>query len=312
MSLDGTDNMTKDTPSVGPQVDADILGALRQSTEYSIDGDERLSDFFSEVHEGCAETLASFVGTNVTGGERSVEMLKVDLTADIAGDSSKIFSKTLADDEKILFVFSLDQSDFKRILHLVLSGKVDEEKLQADNPLSGAESKLLTRVFNVLGEFLYEKFEILADRGVPRKPVKISAETFSALSELEEFTKVTMNFVAGEFKFSIDMAVPFEVLSKPPSIDVSADELQANNKAERIWKEVLRNSVETLPVGLEAELLSTDISLNEISRLVVGDMINVSFGQEPILVNYDDGVKAFMARTELHGSQLLLRVSSGA
>lgn len=312
MSFDGTDNLNENALGADPEFDADILGALRQNTEYSIDDDERLSDLFVEVQEGCAEALTNFIGTNVVAGERSVEMLNVDLKADIGTDSGKLFGKTLADEEQILFVFSLAQADFKRLLHLVLSGKVDEEKLNAEKPLSGAENKLLVRVYNLLGEFLFEKHEILAARGVPRKPEKITEETFLALRELEQFTNVTMNFVAGEFKFSIDLAVPFDLISTPPVADISADDMQEKNREERIWKEALRNSVETLPVGLEAELLSTDISLNEISRLVVGDMINVSFGQEPIVVNYADGVKAFVARTELHGSQLLLRVSSGA
>lgn len=312
MSFDGNDNMKQGISGSGPDFDADILNALRQSAEYSIDSDDRLSGFFADLHEGCAETLANFIGEKVVTSERSVEMLKFDLTADITADSGELFCKVQGDDGKILFVYSIAQSDFKRLLHLVLSGKIDEGNLRADKLLSPAESKLLVRVFNLFSEFLFGKFEVLAARGVPRNPLIINGQTYAALTELEEFSKVKMNFVAGEFKFLIDMAVPFEMISTPPAVVFTPSEIQEKNKSERIWKEMLRNSIESLPIELEAELISADMSLNEISRLEVGDMLNISFGQKPIRVNYEDGDKAFMTRAELNGSQLLLRVSSGA
>lgn len=312
MSLDNTNNTSDYSSGYNPEIDADILGALRQSAEYSVEDDERISEFFSEIQEGCAETLSNFIGTDVAAAERSIEMLKVELNADIGRNSDKLFGKIIGDDEQIVFVFSLVQADFKRLLHLVLSGEIDETKLNAEKPLSVAESKLLLRVFNLLSEFLFEKFEVLAGRGVPRHAEKITSETFLALTELEEFTKVCMDFGVGKFEFSIDMAVPFALINTPPSVSITPTELQEKNKNERVWKETLRHSIETLPVSLEAELISADMSLNEISRLVVGDRLNISFGHKPILINYADGVKAFSTRAELHGSQFLLRVSSGA
>lgn len=312
VSLDGINNPTDYISGPNPEVDADILGILRQSAEYSIGDDDRISDFFGDVQEECAETLSRFIGVDVATAASSVEMLKVELNSDLGADSNMLFGRIQGDEEQIIFVFSLAQPDFKRLLHLVLSGKIDEDKLNAEKLLSAAENKLLLRVFNLLSEFLFEKFEALANRGVPRHPEKISRETFLALSELEVFAKVTMGFVIGKFNFSIDLAVPFELISTPPSVAVSPTELQEKNKNERVWKETLRHSIETLPVGLEVELISADMSLNEISRLVVGDKLNISFGHKPIRINYANGVKAFSTLAELHGSQFLLRVSSGA
>lgn len=312
VSDDSNDTMKQGISGPSAEFDADILSALRQSAQYSIDDDDRLLEFFAALHEGCAETLAEFIGAKVEASECDVEMVKVDLNSELTSGNSDLFCKVLGDEEKILFVYSMEQSDFKRLLHLVLSGNIDEAKLKADKPLSSAENKLLVRMFNLFSEFLYGKFEMLAGRGVPRNPENIKAQTFVALTELEEFSKVTMNFVAGKFKFSVNMAIPFEMISAPPAQNYSLDEVQAKNKSERIWKETLRNSVETLPVELEAELISADMSLNDISRLMVGDMLNISFGQAPITINYEDGVKAFMTRAELNGSKFLLRVSSGA
>lgn len=307
--------MTSDsipTSSELPEIDVNILGALRQSAEYSIDEDARLLDFFNDVHESCAETIADFIGEEVSVSERSVEMLKLDLSTKNLDDDDKLYGNVVGDEEQLLFIFVSTQPDFKRLLQLVLSGEVDEEKLGATGPLSTAENKLLLRVYNQLSECLFEKYEMLSNRGVPRRPVGITSQTFSALSEMEEFTQASMEFCVGETKISIGLFLPFDLISTPAEVVFTSDELQEKNKDERIWKETLRKSIEILPVNLEAELVSADLSLDEVSRLAVGDRINLSFGQKQIPLSYDDGARAFLARTELQGTKLLLRVTSGA
>lgn len=299
------------TPSGFPEIDANILDALRQSTEYSIEGDVRIVEFLNEVHESCAQTITDFIGEEVGVDERTVEMLKLEFSADNVGDDGKLYGNVVGDEEQLLFLFSATQPDFKRLLQLILSGQIDEAKLGSDGPLSVAENKLLMRVYNQLSECLFEKYEMLATRGVPRRPIGITSQTFSALTEIEEFAQVMMTFSTGGTKFSIGLFLPFELISTPPEAVFTAGELQEKNKNERSWKETLRKSVEILPVSLEAELVSADLSLDEVSKFSVGDMVNLSFGHDPIPLNYDDGVKAFLARTELQGTQLLLRVTSG-